>query len=183
MNETLHQACNLINPKYKHVLEFGVYKGKTIRQLRDTLPLDFKLFGFDSFIGLPEDWTGTDIKKSTFNLNGNIPNVENVTFYKGWFKDTIPEYIMIAEPIALLHIDCDLYSSTIEILYNLNSYIKRGTVIAFDEWVYNHQDLEKNRQHEQKAFNEWVNEFDIKFELIPRSTDYVEMERQIVIIK
>ena len=38
MNSTLKQAIALINNDYTHVLEFGVFKGSTIKQLRDLLP-------------------------------------------------------------------------------------------------------------------------------------------------
>lgn len=110
------------------------------------------------------------------STNGVIPNINNVTFYKGWFIDTIPVYKKCAESIALLHIDCDLYSSTIDVLYNLNDYIVPGTIIVFDEWYYNHRDIPENRLHEQKAFLEWAKEFDIKYEEYP----LIEDERKII---
>jgi len=50
------------------------------------------IFGFDSFEGLPEDWSGPWIKGS-FDMNGNLPRVHpNVQLIKGWFDDTIPEF-------------------------------------------------------------------------------------------
>lgn len=177
-NNTLDTALQLINKDFKHVCEFGVYKGHTIKQMRESLPLDFEFFGFDSFEGLPEDWTGTGYKKGMMSVEGVIPNVENVTFYKGWFKDTIPQYLKVAKPIALLHVDCDLYSSTIDVLYGLKEFILPSTIIVFDEWYYEQKDIEECRQHEQKAFYEWVKDFNIKYELY----GYVEMERKIVTI-
>lgn len=183
MNDTLKKAKKYVNKNHKHILEFGVFKGGTIRQIRKMFDSSFEVFGFDSFEGLPEDWKGTNVRKGDFNLNGNIPKIDNVKFYKGWFKDTLPEYLEIAKPISLLHIDCDLYSSTVDVLWSLNDYILSGTVIVFDEWVYNHKDIPQNRQHEQKAFFEWVEEFKREYRLIPRiKTDFSEMERQIVIV-
>ncbi len=38
------------------ILEFGVFSGATINQIADRLP-EKAIFGFDSFEGLPEDWT------------------------------------------------------------------------------------------------------------------------------
>lgn len=177
MNKTLDAAIKLIDTKFTHVLEFGVNRGRTIRQLRDSLPDQYKLFGFDSFEGLPEDWVGTKEKAGAMSTNGVIPAIAGVTFYKGWFTDTIPMYKQIAEPFALLHIDCDLYSSTVEVLYGLKDYITTGTVIVFDEWYYNHKDIPENRQHEQKAFYEWVNEFSIEY------VEYDEIEEERKIIK
>jgi len=176
MNKTLKQAVKLISTDYKHVLEFGVYKGITLTQLRNDLDDSYQLFGFDSFEGLPEDWSFTNLKKGDLSTNGFIPNISGVKMYPGWFKDTISEYEKIAEPFALLHCDADLYSSTIDILYGLNDYIKKGTIIVFDEWYYNHNDIPQNRQHEQKAFYEWVKDKNREFELYPE----VEDERKIV---
>ena len=176
MNKTLNAAIKLIDANFTHVLEFGVNYGRTIKQLRNSLPEQYKLFGFDSFEGLPEDWSGTWAKKGDMSTNGVMPNVTGVTFYKGWFIDTIPLYKQIAEPIALLHIDCDLYSSTNDILYGLKEFIVTGTVIVFDEWYYNHKDILENRLHEQKAFLEWTEKFNINFE----EHSEIENERKII---
>lgn len=180
MNKTLELASTLINPDYPHVLEFGVWNGTTILQLSCQLP-DKKIYGFDSFIGLPEDWSYTTLKKGAFSINGSIPqsvlNVPNIKIISGWFNESIPTYLKDANTVALLHIDCDLYSSTKDILYSdIRNYIKPGTIIVFDEWYYNMVDTEENRQHEQKLFYEWVKDFNIQFSLIPP----VEKERQIV---
>ena len=173
-NNTLKKAVNLIDTPYTHVLEFGVYAGHTISQLRNDLIKRYQLFGFDSWEGLPEDWTYTGSKKG--DLKCSQPYIEGVKLYKGWFTDTIPEYKKIAEPFALLHCDADLYSSTITILYELNEYIMPGTIIVFDEWYYNHKDIWENRQHEQKAFYEWVKDKNREYVLY----DEVEEERKIV---
>jgi len=187
MNRTLIEAQKHCNLEYPNILEFGVYKGKTIQQLRNQFNDSFNIFGFDSFEGLPEAWSGTSHKKGDMSTGGNIPNVPGVKFYKGWFKDTIREYITDHTPdwfeednkynITLLHIDCDLFSSTIDILAGLNQYIQQGTVIVFDEWYYNHDP--KFNDHEQKAFYEWVAEFQREYILLPQ----IEDERQIVIIQ
>jgi len=176
MNKTLDVAIKLIDANFTHVLEFGVNSGSTIIQLRNSLPEQYKLFGFDSFEGLPEDWSGTRAKKGDMSTKEIIPNVPGVIFYKGWFIDTIPMYKQIAEPIALLHVDCDLYSSTNDILYGLKEFIVTGTVIVFDEWYYNHKDIFENRLHEQKAFLEWVEKFNINFKEHPE----IEDERKII---
>jgi hypothetical protein len=162
------------------VCEFGVHYGRTIRQLRqfysvESTPL---IYGFDSFLGLPEDWTGTTMGKGMFSTDGIVPKIDNVVFYKGWFADTIPEYLKTANPIKLCHIDCDLYSSTKDILYNLNHLIQPGTVLCFDEWYYNGFDIVENRQHEQKCFNEWITDNNRRYIVFKE----IEVERKIVII-
>ena len=99
------------------------------------------------------------------SINSVVPNINGVKFYVGWFSDTIPDYLKIAEPIALLHVDSDLYSSAKEVLESLNDHIIEGTIIVFDEWFYKH-DPQYN-DHEEKAFNEWVLKFQRKYEEIP----------------
>ncbi len=177
MNKTLNHSFSIMKHEYPHVLEFGVYRGRTLSQIRKALPVEkFKVFGFDSFVGLPEDWTGTNLKKGHFSTRKSIPQIEGVKFHVGWFKDTIPEYQKDAQDISLLHIDCDLYSSTIDILYGLHPWIKEGTIIVFDEWFYNHKDIEENRQHEQKAFFEWAADKNVSYEIFPE----IEDERRII---
>jgi hypothetical protein len=169
MNQSsLQYGLTLLDNKYKHVLEFGVCRGTTIRIIRQALDSSFEVFGFDSFVGLPEAWIDKDgvvvVPPEYFSTNGVIPNIPNVKFYAGWFTDTLPDYLKIAQPIALLHIDSDLYSSAKEVLWALNDYIVKGTIIVFDEWFYKHD--ARYNDHEQKAFNEWVSAFNRKYILI-----------------
>ncbi len=166
---SLQHGLTLINNAYKHVLEFGVCRGSTIRVIRKTLDESFRVFGFDSFVGLPEAWVDKNgavvVPSKYFSTNGVIPDVKNVKFYAGWFADTLPDYLKIAEPIALLHIDSDLYSSARDVLLSLNNYIVEGTIIVFDEWFYKH-DAEYD-DHEQRAFNEWVFAFKREHLVVP----------------
>jgi hypothetical protein len=147
--------------------EFGVYKGASSKYLND---LKNKIFpdskygfhGFDSFDGLPEAWSGTGSSKGKFKT-GNVPDIPGVTFHKGWFKDTIPEFLEShKENFAFIHIDCDIYSSTVDILTNLKNRIVPGTVMLFDELIgYNAW-----KEHEYKAFMEFVEENDVEYEWI-----------------
>jgi hypothetical protein len=180
---SIEYATTLINPKYNHVLEFGVFQGSTISMIRNLLDDNYKVFGFDSFEGLPEDWINTPCNKGCFTTNGLVPNIDGVKFFKGWFEETIPEYLKDPDTagldtIGLLHIDCDLYSSTKTIFKYLYPYIKSGTIIAFDEWCYNFD--ESFNDHEQKAFYEYVEEHDIKFEFVEFLDPEKTVERKIV---
>lgn len=192
MNKTLHYATRLsldiAAPHLLDVCEFGVAEGKTTKQLRNTYSVETVpiIYGFDSFYGLPEDWTGArslgglgdEMKKGRFSTNGVVPQIDNVFFYKGLFSETLPEYLKIAKPLKLCHIDCDLYSSTKDILYTLNHMIQPGTVLCFDEWYYNSKDIPENRLHEQKCFYEWVTDNNRKFVLF----NEIELGRKIVLI-
>jgi hypothetical protein len=148
------------------VLEFGVFNGQSINKLGRSLAPQ-PVFGFDSFEGLPEDWDvgNTVIKADAFDRKGSLPEVEpNVVLIKGWFDQTLPHFIkLLPDPIRLLHVDCDIYSSTRTIFQLLGDRIVPGTIIVFDELI-NYPTYEEG---ELKAFYELVTERDLGFEWFP----------------
>jgi hypothetical protein len=119
-----------------------------------------RIWGFDSFDGLPEEWARTDLNvpQGTFRVNteGWMPPVlHNVSLVKGMFHDTLPQFksqILKSTPVAFLHIDCDIYVSAKETFNQLADNIVSGTVIVFDEF-YNYPDA---TEHEFKAFQEFL---------------------------
>lgn len=140
-------------------LEMGVCTGKTINFIAALNPLKI-IHGFDSFQGLPEDWVRSDITipKSTFAFKDahDLPSVlHNVVLYKGWFQDVLPHFkkeILKDNPVAFLHIDCDIYSATKTVFDTLGDNIVDGTIIVFDEF-YNYPGCQN---HEIKAFQEFL---------------------------
>ena len=116
-------------------MEFGVWSGASINALAARLP-DKRIFGFDSFEGLKEDYPGTEYTKGSFGLRGKMPTVlTNVTLVKGWFDETVPKFLLQQpEPIAYLHLDADTYETTALLLDLLKQRICSGTVIVFDEY-------------------------------------------------
>jgi len=140
-------------------IEMGVCTGKTINFLAALNPHQ-TIYGFDSFEGLPEDWVRQDrtFGKGTFAFKEGQslpPVLHNVKLYKGVFKDVLPafkESVLQQKPIALLHMDADLYSSTRDVFDTLGDLIVPGTVIVFDEF-YNYPGSE---EHEWKALQEFL---------------------------
>ena len=100
-------------------------------------------------------------------MNGKLPPVrENVRLIKGWFNETLPEFVKAhPEPCAFIHVDCDLYSSTKTIFDNLKNQIVSGTVIAFDEYF----GYPCWADGEYKAFMELIEENNLEFEYIART--------------
>lgn len=141
-------------PEAGLVLEFGVEKGLSINCLARATPRT--VHGFDSFEGLPEDWSGTGSTRGTFDRRGTLPKVPgNVRLHVGWFDATLPAFLKeTQETVALLHVDCDIYSSTRTIFDLLADRIRPGSVIVFDEY-FNYPGW---RQHEYKAFQEFCTE-------------------------
>jgi len=133
-------------------LEFGVGDGGSLRHL--TVGSGRQFHGFDSFEGLPEAWSGTFERAGKFSRRGVLPQVPaNVTLHKGWFDKTLPEFLRAQTgPVAFLHVDCDLYSSTKTVLEHLEPRLGPGVVIVFDEY-FNYPNWER---HEFKAFQEFI---------------------------
>lgn len=144
-------------------IEFGVFSGRTINFISSLNP-NQTIFGFDSFIGLPEDWRG-NMTKGWFDCHGKMPDVNgNVTLIAGWFDATLPKFLKKypKRHISFLHIYSDIYSSAKTILFNCHEKIIRGTIIVFDEF-YNYQGYE---HHEYKAWKEYCETFNVKFKYI-----------------
>ena len=143
-------------------LEFGVFSGKSINHTAGCAP-DRTFYGFDSFEGLPETWR-PGFKKGAFTLESLPPVRENVQLVPGWFDRSLPAFCDAHpdEPIAFLHVDCDLYSSTQTIFAHLRTRIVPGTIIAFNEY-FNYAGWE---QHEVKAFAEFCSAWGVKYEYI-----------------
>lgn len=152
------------------ILEFGVYRGRTLRHIAKKLKNRI-CYGFDSFKGLPEDWSGMDSPKGYFDLQSEIPTdlPNNVKLQIGWFNESIPKFLETNhENIALLHIDSDLYSSAKTIFDLLYNRITEGTIIQFDEY-FNYPTWQK---HEFKAFQEFVQKYNIEYEYLGFSSKY-----------
>lgn len=145
------------------VLEFGVATGRTLNHIARLLP-NKRVYGFDGFDGLPENWTSR--MPRGFFARETLPRVrDNCELVVGWFNQTLPEFKRKRignNHIALLHIDSDLYSSAVTVLDNLKDNIVSGTVIIFDEYInYPGWQLDEFR-----AWQEFVKKHKIRYEYI-----------------
>jgi predicted O-methyltransferase YrrM len=131
-------------------VEFGVYKGATLNFIARRCPKK-SIGGFDSFAGLPEAWSGNP---SMFDAAGRLPRVPaHVTLGRGWFNESLPGWLAShADPIAFVHIDCDIYSSTKAIFDAIGPRLAPGAVIVFDEYF----GCPGWQRHEFMAFQEFV---------------------------
>lgn len=143
------------------VLEFGVATGRTLNHFARCLPTK-TVYGFDGFNGLPEDWTSR-MPKGFFKRK-YLPCVRhNCTLVVGWFNETLPGFVKNhQDPVALLHVDCDLYSSTVTVLSELEQQIVPGTVIVFDEYI-NYPGWQLD---EFKAWKEFVAKHNVDYQYI-----------------
>ena len=158
-NYTLKTILNQISDKNYNALEFGVFTGGTANIISKHVN---KLYGFDSFEGLPEAWDGV-VGKGFFKID-HLPIVnENVELIQGWFNDTLDDFLKKhTEEFKFIHIDCDIYSSTKYVFDKLIEYNKlnKGVIIVFDEILNYNKFLEG----EMKALYEISTENNITFE-------------------
>ena len=144
--------------------EFGCYTGGTLGQIVEYLSSSSsshtKIYGFDSFEGLPENWYNGK-GKGWFNLNSKEISVSGAVIIKGWFEDTVPGFFRDAlsvgsSVLGLVHIDSDLYSSAKVVLNELGRFLHESA--QFPEF----------ENHEIKALYEFLRETDdfIQCELI-----------------
>jgi hypothetical protein len=159
------QLSTKYNPNPNSIFaEFGVWQGASINFFAKHSP-SAKIYGFDSFLGLEEDWVGFKRVKGTYSTAGKLPKVAgNVLLYVGWFEDTMAEFLHLLgqDQINLLHLDADTYKPTSFVLEQLINNIKAGTIIIFDEYF----GYPGWRLHEHKAFTEIVEKYGLKTKAI-----------------
>jgi len=116
-------------------LEFSVFKGYSVNYLARRT--DGRVFGFDSFQGLQEDWKGVGHTRGTFDLAGRLPRVRsNVSLVAGWFSNTLPAFLAAnTAPVSLLHLDCDTYEATATVLRLVIDRLTPETVIVMDDYA------------------------------------------------
>ena len=131
-----------------HLIETGVWRGGACFMMRAVLwenQVEYrKVYVADSFCGLPEPeercpadagdahhtWKDLAISldevKSCFALND-----PQVVFVEGWFKDTLPK---LNGPFALIRLDGDMYSSTMDALNGLFDKVSVGGFVIIDDY-------------------------------------------------
>jgi len=163
----------LIDELYKSgncgdILEFGVFEGRSLSQIVLQLRLNGminKVYGFDSFCGLPElkegdgGWQKGQFSSSYENTKQQMMSIlehlNDINLIQGFYENSLTEELNNKiNNIALIHVDCDFYSSARTVLNWCSNKISKGTIIVFDEW----------RSGENKAFDEFVNKYKFDFE-------------------
>jgi O-methyltransferase len=143
--ETVAAHYNL-DKKELLYLEFGVASGSSFIwwMKKNTHPKSF-FRGFDTFEGLPEDWGG--YKKGDMAFNEMELKDDRAEFIRGIFQESLLPFIesnknLLTGNPKVIHLDADLFSSTLFVLSQLYPYLKKGDIIFFDEFnVANHEFL------------------------------------------
>ena len=167
-------------------LEFGVYWGDTIHLAyafseymsnslqgwlrpaeRAALMRRMRVFGFDSFQGLPEPVgidAGPIFQKGDFStsldevrrlLRERGTDLNRVHLVPGFYDEVWTPSLrqtLDLQAAAIVHVDCDFYKSTKTVLDFITPLLQDGTIIIFDDWFHYRGHPHRG---EQKAFGEW----------------------------
>lgn len=151
-------------------LEFGVSRGHSFKWwITHITNENARFYGFDTFSGLPEDWG--PFKKGDMNNENNPPQINDNRhyFYQGLFQQTLIPFLKQFNPEKrkVIHLDADLYSSTLYVLTQLTPYLRSGDIFFFDEFNV--------PMHEFKAFNEWSQSFYIKYKVLGAVNNFYQV--------
>jgi len=168
--------------------EFGTYQGaslgnaiKSFDKLKSRYNYEgeCQFYGFDSFEGLPELTSGDELESyeafsggqytcSEDQVRQNVmssvgPGV-SLELIPGFYSKSLSDPKVLErfcdKKAAVVHIDCDLYSSAVDCLKFIDDKYSDGTLIMFDDWF-----CFRGRKDSgvQKAFYEWVSESDVVY--------------------
>lgn len=137
--------------------EFGCHSARTfsaaIRAARCLGMHDAQFYAFDSFQGLPEVsiddthfvkgqfcTTKDDFKKLVKKNTGLTIPEQNII--EGFYNDSLTFALQETMPkVGVVHIDVDLYASTVDVLAFIRPLLVVGSVLLFDDWYcYNSSD-------------------------------------------
>lgn len=133
----------------KSLLEFGTAAGTSLAvfsELYDQFNLKKIFYGFDSFKGLPKELLDENNPDYWFEgafIDGSVEHLNNVLPFviikDGWFEDTLNDDTLgevKTNPIGIFHIDCDIYTSSIQVLEWIvkNNLLVDGALIIYDDW-------------------------------------------------
>ena len=161
----------ILNNDAINYLEFGVYQGDSFKHwVKANTNDSSKFYGFDTFTGLPEDWTNftQTLSKNTFDVQGKFPDIEDdrVSFIKGVFQDTLDPFLekFKSDKRLVIHNDSDMYSSTLYTLAQLNKIAVKGTIIIFDEF--------SSALHEFRALEDYCSAYGREYKVLAGTKKY-----------
>lgn len=152
--DSLHHCLDIVRTERLDgdLAECGVWRGGGCILMAGYLTAygltEKQVFVADSFEGLPRPSTphdaGLDLTKERFpelavsvdavreNFQAYGLDRPNVHYVKGWFSESLPHAPI--ERLALLRMDGDLYSSTMDILNNLYDKVVAGGIVIVDDY-------------------------------------------------
>jgi O-methyltransferase len=134
-------------------LEFGVFVGTSLlcmHRASKALGLEsLRLYGFDSFQGLPEvaategagvwqpGWYRAEYGLVREHLTRNGIDWDRTTLVPGWFEETLVPGLaqqLGIKKAGIIMIDCDIYSAALTALAFCAPLIRDRAMVFFDDW-------------------------------------------------
>lgn len=148
--------------------EFGVCEGHSFKWwLQKNQNTTSNFYGFDTFEGLPEKYGF--FEKGTMAATIENLNIKDTraSFYKGLFQDTLNPFLenYKSSNKKIIHLDADIFSSTIFTLSQLFRFLNKGDIIIFDEFAV--------PTHEFMAFKIFSESFYLNYEVIGATNNYL----------
>lgn len=174
LHEFVLKSENLTNTQIDY-LEFGVASGISFEWwLKENKNENSRFYGFDTFEGLPEDWG--IFKKGEMAPDQLKFQDGRFKFYKGLFQDTLPGFLKTTKLDnnirKVIHLDADLFSSTLFVLTSIYYILRPGDILIFDEFCV--------PNHEFFAFRIFVESFNVKYKAIGAFNNYLQVALEII---
>lgn len=158
------------------IYETGTWRGGTSIYMLAVLRAYEKLkgkhsqrsyYGFDSFEGFPVQTKDEKLDeylskklyaaplekvKASFARYGVLD--DRVNFVKGYFEESVPKF-SAPNPIALLRLDGDLYSSTKVVLDNLYPHVSKGGWTVIDDYYWKPKEAKNTKKLCHEAVDEY----------------------------
>lgn len=158
-------------------LEFGVYQGNSMICAHAALSatgLDSaRLFGFDSFEGLPATTEDSDIwspgqfrsdyEFTVERLREAGVDLDRTRLVRGFYEDSLTPELCERENLrraSVIMLDCDLYTSTVEALAFCRPLIRGFACLFFDDWLST--DESRGQQRALREFRETYPELEFE---------------------
>lgn len=153
-DQVLELAVSLARAVPGHIVEFGVFQGRSARTLRDELwrsrlwdprQRGKRIYACDSFLGLPDAYENLPAG----NFATRVPRLTGVRIVEGFFEQSLtPALACEVGRVSLAHFDADLHSSTACALSWVTPLLQPGSLLLFDEFL-------GDDPAEERAFLEW----------------------------
>ena len=158
---------NFPNQNYQ-IIQLGVNNGinsKHYSCLIKKFKCNCKIIGFDSWKGLSEDWRGMSKGRYKGSQLFSKPQPPDFCIFKeGNVADELNKFLTKENErlLNLVHFNLDTYNPTKLCLSLLKPYLKKGTILIFDDF-YGYPGWSI---HENKAFEEFLIESQMKYKFV-----------------
>jgi hypothetical protein len=154
--------------------EFGLFRGFSFwfaeQMSREYAGSSFRLFGFDSFQGLPPpqlDVEASVFRKGDFcgsyetvttNLKKWKTDLSRISLHQGFYSNALFERLRQSErflPVSICLIDVDLYESCVPVLDFVKDFLVEGSILLFDDYNQFAENDQDNSSVERRALIEF----------------------------